>query len=90
MVNLVLWLAIVAMLGWLANHLFRLSQSPLPNIAVGIAGALVTGYYLTSLLSATTINQANFTWPTLLVPLPGAIVLLAVAGVFRRGQPRLS
>ena len=88
MVNLILWLAIGATLGWLANYLFGQSGSPLFNIALGMAGALLAGYGLTAVLhTTTTLKQGNFTWPTLLVPLPGGILLLAIAGLFRHGQP---
>ena len=58
------------------------------NIVVGIIGALVAGFVLTPLFGIATINQSNFSLPSLVVSLLGAIILLAIVNFFRRGRVR--
>ena len=58
------------------------------NIVVGIIGALVAGFVLTPLFGIATINQSNFSLPSLVVSLLGAIILLAIVNLFRRGTVR--
>jgi uncharacterized membrane protein YeaQ/YmgE (transglycosylase-associated protein family) len=58
------------------------------DIVVGIVGAFVAGYLLTPLFGISTINQNNFSLPALLVSLGGAVILLAVVNLFRRGRVR--
>jgi uncharacterized membrane protein YeaQ/YmgE (transglycosylase-associated protein family) len=55
---------------------------------VGIVGALLAGFLLSSLFGIGTINQSNFSLPALLVSLLGAIILLAIVNLFRRGTVR--
>jgi len=56
---------------------------------VGVVGAFVAGWFLTPLFGISTINQANFSAPALLVSLGGAILLLAVVRLFSRGGLRM-
>ena len=63
-------------------------QGPLLNIIVGIVGAFLAGLVLTPLFGGSTINQGNFSLTSLLVSLLGAIVLLAIVNLFRRGTVR--
>jgi uncharacterized membrane protein YeaQ/YmgE (transglycosylase-associated protein family) len=49
---------------------------------------LVAGFLLTPLFGIATINQSNFSLPSLLVSLLGAIILLAIVNLFRRGTVR--
>ena len=58
------------------------------NIVVGIIGALVAGFVLTPLFGIATINQSNFSLPSLVVSLLGAIILLAIVNFFRHGRVR--
>jgi uncharacterized membrane protein YeaQ/YmgE (transglycosylase-associated protein family) len=58
------------------------------NIVVGVIGALLAGFLLTPLFGVGTINQNNFSLPALFVSLLGAIVLLAIVNLFRRGTVR--
>jgi uncharacterized membrane protein YeaQ/YmgE (transglycosylase-associated protein family) len=59
-------------------------QGLLLDIVVGIVGAFLAGWFLTPLFGVSTINQANFSLPALLVSLLGAIILLAVVRLVRR------
>jgi uncharacterized membrane protein YeaQ/YmgE (transglycosylase-associated protein family) len=88
--NLVLWLIAGAAVGWVASNIMRTNsqQGLLLDIIVGIAGAFVAGYFLTPLFGISTINQNNFSLPALLVSLLGAVLLLAVVNLFRRGRVR--
>jgi uncharacterized membrane protein YeaQ/YmgE (transglycosylase-associated protein family) len=58
------------------------------NIIVGMVGALLAGLLLTPLFGIGTINQINFRLPALLVSLLGAIILLAIVNLVRRGTVR--
>jgi uncharacterized membrane protein YeaQ/YmgE (transglycosylase-associated protein family) len=63
-------------------------QGMLMDIVVGVLGAFIAGLVLTPLFGISTINQNNFSFPALMVSLLGAIILLAVVGLFRRGGAR--
>jgi uncharacterized membrane protein YeaQ/YmgE (transglycosylase-associated protein family) len=88
--NLILWIILGGILGWLASIIMRTNaqQGLLLNIVVGIIGALVAGFVLTPLFGISTINQNNFSLASLLVSLLGAIILLALVNLFRRGTVR--
>ena len=57
-------------------------------IIVGIAGAFLAGLLLTPLLGGGTINQGDFSLTGLLISLVGAVVLLAIVNLLRRGTVR--
>ena len=88
--NFILWIIIGGILGWIASLIMRTDaqQGLFLNIVVGIIGALVAGFVLTPLFGIGTINQNNFSLPALLVSLLGAIILLAIVNLFRRGTVR--
>ena len=84
--NLILWLVIGGVIGWLASIVMRTDaqQGILLNIVVGIAGAFLAGL----LLNGGTINNNNFSLTSLLASFLGAVVLLAIVNLFRRGRVR--
>jgi uncharacterized membrane protein YeaQ/YmgE (transglycosylase-associated protein family) len=88
--NFILWIILGGILGWIASIIMRTNaqQGLVLNIVVGIIGALVAGFLLTPLFGMSTINQNNFSLPSLLVSLLGAIILLAIVNLFRRGTVR--
>ena len=88
--NFLLWIIIGGILGWIASIIMHTNaqQGLVLNIIVGIVGALVAGFLLTPLFGIGTINQNNFSLPALLVSLLGAIILLAIVNLFRRGTVR--
>jgi uncharacterized membrane protein YeaQ/YmgE (transglycosylase-associated protein family) len=63
-------------------------QGVILNVVVGIVGALVGGWLLSPLFGTGTINQNDFSLASLVVSLLGAIILLAVVNLLRRGAPR--
>jgi len=88
--NFIIWIIIGGILGWLASLVMRTDaqQGLLLNIVVGIIGALLGGWLLAPLFGTGTINQNDFSFPSLLVSFLGAVILLAIVNLFRRGTPR--
>jgi len=88
--NFILWIIIGGILGWLASIIMRTNaqQGIVMNILVGIIGALLAGFLLTPLFGVGTINQSNFSLPSLLLSLLGAVILLAIVNLVRRGTVR--
>ena len=90
MINFIVWLIAGAIIGWVASMLMHTDgqQGTLLDIVVGVVGAFVAGLVLTPLFGISTINQNNFSLPALMLSLLGAVILLAVVGLFRRGSAR--
>jgi uncharacterized membrane protein YeaQ/YmgE (transglycosylase-associated protein family) len=88
--NLIIWLVIGGLIGWVASMIMRTNrqQGVLLNVAVGIIGAVLGGWFLSPLFGVSTINQGNLSVPSLLVSLLGAVILLAIVTLFRRGSVR--
>ena len=86
MINLILWLLFGALVGWLASIVMRTDaqQGTILNIVVGIIGAMIGGF----LLGGPTINSNVFNLTALLVSFVGAVVLLAIVNLVRRGSIR--
>lgn len=88
--NLIIILIVGGILGWLASIVMRTDgqQGIFLNIVVGIVGALLAGFLLTPFLGGAPITSGAFDIRSLLVSLLGAIVLLAVVNLIRRGSVR--
>lgn len=88
--NIIIWLIIGGVIGWLASLVMRTDgqQGIMLNIVVGIVGAFIGGWLLSPLLGAGTINNSGLSVGTVLVSLGGAIILLALVNLFRRGRAR--
>lgn len=88
--NFIIWLVVGGVLGWLASLLMRTDaqQGVLLNIVVGIVGAVLAGWFLSPLVGIPTINQGVFSLGSLLISLVGAVVLLAIVNLVRRGTAR--
>jgi uncharacterized membrane protein YeaQ/YmgE (transglycosylase-associated protein family) len=65
--------------GWIAEQVMGRRHGLLTNLIVGIVGALVGGF----LASALGIAFAGF-WGSLIVSAIGAVIFLALLGMFRR------
>jgi len=90
-INFILWLVFGALVGWLASIVMRTDaqQGALLNIVVGIIGAFLGGFIFSLLgIGGATINDSNFSLGSLLVSFIGAVVLLAIVNMFRRGAAR--
>lgn len=77
--NFIIYLIAGAVVGYVASLIMRTNsqQGLLLDIVVGIVGAFLAGFLISPLLGIGTINDA-VTFPTLLVSLLGAMVLLAI------------
>lgn len=84
--NLIVWLVVGGIIGWLASIIMRTDaqQGILLNIIVGIVGAFIGGL----IFSGGSINNAGLNIYSFLVSLLGAVVLLAIVNLFRRGSVR--
>jgi uncharacterized membrane protein YeaQ/YmgE (transglycosylase-associated protein family) len=90
MINLIIWLVIGGLIGWAASLLMRTDgqQGIFLNIVVGVVGAALGGWLISPLVGVGTINQGAFSVGALLVSLLGAVVLLAIVNLLRRGSAR--
>lgn len=88
--NFIIWIVVGGILGWIASMIMKTDaqQGMLMNIIVGIIGALLGGWLLAPLFGTGTINQSDFSIGSLLVSLLGAVILLAIVNLLRRGTPR--
>jgi len=84
MLAIIVWLVVGAVIGWLAALIMHDRSFLLLNIIVGIVGAFLAGYLLSPLFGVGTINQGDFSLPSLLLSLAGAVILLAIVNLFRR------
>jgi uncharacterized membrane protein YeaQ/YmgE (transglycosylase-associated protein family) len=86
MINLVIYLIVAAVIGWVATELMHDRSNLLLNIVVAVVGAFLAGYFISPYLKIGTINDA-ITVPTMLVTLLGSVILLAVIQLIRgRGR----
>lgn len=86
--NLLIYLIVAAVIGWIATEIMNDRSNLLVNIIVAIVGAILAGYILSPIFHVGTINDA-ITLPTMLVTLLGAIILLAIWNAVRgRGRGR--
>ena len=87
--GILVWLIVGGVVGWLASIVMRTDaqQGILLNVVVGIVGALLAGFIVSPLLGIGTINE-GISIATFLVSLVGAVILLAIVNLFRRGTVR--
>jgi uncharacterized membrane protein YeaQ/YmgE (transglycosylase-associated protein family) len=88
--NFIIWLVVGGLVGWVASMLMRTDaqQGVFLNVIVGIVGALLGGWLISPLVGVGTINQSNFSVGALVVSLIGAVILLAIVNLLRRGSVR--
>lgn len=87
--GIIIWLIVGGIVGWLASMLMKTDaqQGMLLNIVVGIVGAFIGGWLIGPLVGAGSIND-GFSVMSFIVSLIGAIILLAIVNLFRRGRVR--
>ena len=88
--NFIIWLVVGGLIGWVASMIMKTDaqQGLILNVVVGIVGALLGGWVLSPLLGAGTINSNDFSLAGLGVSLLGAVILLAIVNLVRRGTAR--
>jgi len=82
--NLVVWVIIGAVAGWLASIVMKTNQSQglLMDIIVGVVGGLIGGWLLTALGVGGAVTGLNLA--SLLTAFIGAVILLAILRLIRR------
>ena len=90
MINILILIVVGGILGWLASIVMRTDgqQGILLNVVVGIVGALLGGYLLAPLLNFGGSITKGISIPSLLISFLGAVVLLAIVNLVRRGSVR--
>ena len=88
--NIIIWLVAGGLIGWVASLIMKTNaqQGIIMNVIVGVVGAVLGGWFVAPLLGTGTINQNDFSFSGLLASLIGAIILLAIVNLFRRGNGR--
>ncbi|MBA3835864.1 MAG: GlsB/YeaQ/YmgE family stress response membrane protein [Sphingomonas sp.] len=86
MVGILIWLIVGGIVGWLASLIMRTDaqQGIILNIVVGIVGAVIAGL----IFGGGSINDAPLSLTTILWSLLGAVILLAIVNLIRRGTVR--
>jgi len=89
--GIILWLVIGGVVGWLASIVMRRDGSmgiPM-NIVVGIIGAMLGGFLFNMLgIGGANINNSDFSLSALIVSFIGAVILLGIVNLVRRGSVR--
>jgi len=81
---IIIWLIVGGVCGWLASLIMRTDaqQGIILNIVVGIVGAVIAGLLFN-------VNMNNgITIESFLYALVGAVILLAIVNLIRRGTVR--
>ncbi|WP_028966270.1 GlsB/YeaQ/YmgE family stress response membrane protein [Sphingomonas phyllosphaerae] len=88
--GLIILLIVGGLIGWVASMIMRTDgqQGIFLNIVVGIIGAVIAGFVVTPLIGGAPITSGEISIQSVVVSLLGAIVLLAIINLFRRGAVR--
>ena len=88
--GIIILLVVGGVLGWLASMVMRTNgqQGIILNVVVGIIGAFLAGFLITPLIGGAPITSGSFSIQSLLVSFVGAILLLAIVNLIRRGRVR--
>jgi uncharacterized membrane protein YeaQ/YmgE (transglycosylase-associated protein family) len=84
--GIIIWLVMGGLVGWGASMIMgtNAQQGVILNVVVGIVGAVIGGWLIGPLIGAGSIND-GISVMSFIVSLIGAVVLLAIVSVFRRG-----
>jgi uncharacterized membrane protein YeaQ/YmgE (transglycosylase-associated protein family) len=84
--NILVWLIVGALAGWLASMVMKTnaSQGLLMDIVVGIIGAFIGGFVLSMLGIGAGVTGLNI--PSILTAFVGAVILLAIMRALRRSR----
>lgn len=85
MIGIIIWIVVGGVVGWLASLIMRTDaqQGILLNIVVGIVGAFLAGLIIGGGSINDGITLESFLWSLL-----GAVILLAIVNLIRRGTVR--
>ncbi len=88
--NIIIMLIVGGIIGWLASMLMRTDgqQGIVLNVVVGLVGAVLAGFLITPLMGGAPITSGAFDIRSLIASFIGAVVLLAIVNLVRRGSVR--
>jgi len=88
--NIIILLVVGGILGWFASIVMRTDgqQGIFLNIIVGIAGAFLAGFIITPLIGGAPVTSGALDIRSLIASFLGAVVLLAIVNLVRRGSVR--
>ena len=87
--SFIIWPIVGGLIGWMANTIMRgdVQQGALLNAVVGVVGSLLGVWFIAPMFGST-INRNDFSATGLMSSLLGAVILLAIVTLFRRGRVR--
>ncbi len=83
LVNILVWIIVGAIAGWLAGLIMHSRLGLIGDIIVGIIGSFVGGFVLTLVPGVQSV-ETGLSIGHILTALVGAVILLALVRVFRR------
>lgn len=85
LINVIIWIVIGAMIGWGASTVMQSKnrKNAIADMITGVVGAFVGGYFLSPLLTASTVNESGVGISAPLVSAAGALSLLAISQLFQ-------
>lgn len=88
--GLIILIIVGGIIGWLASIVMHTDgqQGTFLNVVVGIVGALLAGFIINPLIGGSNIMSGDFSLKGLLVSFGGAVALLAIVNLVRRGSVR--
>ena len=86
--GLIILLIVGGVIGWLAGLIMRDNNGFILNVVVGIVGAVLAGFIVTPLIGGAPITSRVISVQSIIVSLLGAILLLAIVNLVRRGAVR--
>lgn len=86
--GLIILLVVGGLVGWLAGVIMHDRNGVILNVVVGIVGSILAGLVITPLIGGAPITSGVIDIETVGVSLLGAIVLLAIVNLVRRGSVR--
>jgi uncharacterized membrane protein YeaQ/YmgE (transglycosylase-associated protein family) len=80
--NIIIYLIVAAVIGWVATELLHDRSNLLINIVVAVVGAFLADWFLSPIFHVGSITS-SITWQSVLLTLAGSVILLAVINLFR-------
>jgi uncharacterized membrane protein YeaQ/YmgE (transglycosylase-associated protein family) len=84
MLNIIIYLIVAAIIGWVATEIMHDRSNLLINIVVAVIGGFIAGYFLTPLFHISPIGVGAISLPAMLITLVGSIILLLLVNLIRR------
>ena len=81
LVNIIVWIIIGGVAGWLAGIVMKSRSGLIGNIVIGIIGAFIGGFVLNLLNVDADVSGLNI--PSLITAFIGAVILLGVMRMVR-------